>query len=411
MNFNLYIARKLKLSNDKRSNAILNIAKYGIALAIIIMILSLSIINGFKNEIESKIYHLNSHIRVQLSPDYHNHTSRPIDYDLIKDELTEFKFISSKYKVIEKQSILKTENNYKALNFRGYDLDKDTTFLSETLISGRMPSFETDINNEIIISKRVQEELGIELNESVFSYFVSDKVKVRKLKVVGIFKTDFQDFDNNIVIGNISMLQTLNGWSQTECSYIGVDTHTKKNAKDDSFLIYDALFKNIINNKCQDSFLIYNIQDEYNTYFAWLDLLDTNILIILVLMSFVSGFTLIAGMLILIFDRIYTIGILKSIGVSNTSIRQIFILLTQKLIFNAMITGNSIAIALCMIQDYFHILKLNPDSYYMSFVPIYIDIPEIIFLNMAVLFFSITTLIFPSYIISKLSPNIILSFD
>lgn len=411
MNFNLYIARKLKLSNNNRSNAILNIAKYGIALAIIIMILSLSIINGFKNEIEGKIYHLNSHIRVELSPDYHNHTTRPLDYTFIKDELSEFKFISSKYKVIEKQSLLKTNNNYKALNFRGYDSDKDTTLLSRALISGRMPSFKTDTNNEIIISKRVKEELGVELNESVFSYFVNDKVKVRKLKVVGIYKTDFQDFDNNIVIGNISMLQALNGWCQTECSYIGIDTYTPKKAKDDSFLIYDALLKNIINNKCQDTFLIYNIQDEYNTYFAWLDLLDTNFLIILILMSFVSGFTLIAGMLIIIFDRIYTIGILKSIGASNTSIRKIFILLTQKLIFNAMIIGNITAIALCLIQDRFHILELNPDLYYMSFVPININIPEIIILNIIVLFFSMITLIFPSYIISKLTPNKILAFD
>ena len=411
MKFELYTANKLKISNDKRSGTILNIAKYGITLAIVIMLLSLAIVQGFKNEIETKIYSFNPHIKLQLSPDYNKHITPPINYASLTDKLDQCDFIQNKYKVIEKQSLLKTSDAYKAINFRGYDETKDNESINSTLIDGCLPSFNGEKTNEIIVSKRISEDLNINTGDKVYAYFINDKVKVRKLTVTGIFNTDFQDYDENIVICNIKLLQQLNEWNSDECSYIGIECVNPVNCKDDSYSIYDLLIKDVINNQTSDNYLIYNIHDEYNTYFAWLDLLDTNILIILILMAFVSGFTLIAGMLIIIFDRIYTVGILKSVGASNDSIRRIFILLSQKLILKAMLYGNIIALIICFVQDRYHILKLNPDSYYMSFVPVEIDWYNIIILNIVVLIFSVITLILPSYIITKLAPNKILKFE
>ena len=201
------------------------------------------------------------------------------------------------------------------------------------------------------------------------------------------------------------MLRQVNGWADSECSYIAATLLHPENSTPTAYDIYSQLVHQGIADKSSDTFQVADIYNENITYFAWLDLLDANIVIILILMAFVAGFTIVAGMLIIILDKISTIGILKTLGVGNSSVRITFIFLAEKLIVRALIIGNAISIALALLQKHFHIVHLDPESYYMSFVPIELNWWYISALNLGVIVFAMLALVIPSYIISRLEPS------
>lgn len=418
MGFEFFIASRLKLgNNEKAASPSLNVALVGIILAIVIMILSVVIVLGFKNEITTKINNLDSHIKISNGAIGIDDNIATVDMREIANALNQdsamLQNVEDVSLIAEKPAILKTDSDFKGLQFRGVDANFDFSFLKSHLLEGRVPTYDSsDSTQEIIISSTIANQLQLNVNDKILTYFIDEKVKVRNCHIVGIFNTDFESFDKNYIVGNIALLQSVNDWKAHIGNYVGVKLKNIDNIDDVAYSTFGTLATYSISDN--DNSTVYNVTSTHQnniSYFTWLSMLDMNVVIILVLMIIVSTFTLISALLMIILERIKMIGLFKALGASNHSIRRIFIYLTHKIIFKSIIIGNVIGIGLALLQQHFHIIKLNPDAYYMNYVPIDINVPMLIFLNVAIIVISYITLIGPSYIISSIKPSSTMRFE
>ena len=412
MRFEWFIAKRLKVNardGGHTSAHSLNVALCGIVLAIVIMILSIAIVRGFKNVVSGKIFALDPHLRIEnANLEYTENfcTVHITDVEPVLRNSSVAQNIESVSLVAEKSAVLKTDTDFKGIMYRGVDANYDWKYLSQCLVEGRVPQMKGDsVNvNEIVVSQRIARELQIGVGEKIRTYFIDNAVKMRNCEVVGVFNTDFDAFDNYFIIGNIAQLQQINKWESTRGSYVSVNLRDHSNLKDDAYAIYSALAQSVSQQNGGELYSVASTRDLNAQYFSWLDLLDMNVVIILILMALVAAFTLISALLIIVLERIRFIGTLKTLGARNASIRSIFIYLTQKLILKAMLLGNAIGIGMSLLQHYFHIVRLDPENYYMSYVPISLNIWHLIILNVSILVVSYLTLIIPSLIISTLNP-------
>ena len=411
----LFIARRLRLnSKDKGVNSSPShaIATLGVSLSIFIMILSLAIVGGFKSEIANKIYSLDSHIRVYnaaLGLDdniYTIHTDdvMPVIRSTFADDV-----VANMSLIADQSAIIKTADDFKGIVFKGVDGNYDWSYIGSTLVSGRLPDRAKP--EEVLISNSVAKKLRIGVGDKIYTYFCNQKIKVRRVIVTGIFNTDFDDFDSNYLLGSLTLLQGVNGWSENTGNYVGIIVKDTAQIPALSYLLFSKLAASAYNT---DNRTVYNVTNTTQTnasFFSWLSLLDMNVIIIICLMAIVSGFTLISVLLMIILERIKLIGLLKTLGADGSMIRRIFILLTQKLILRSLIIGNVLGIGLALVQKYFHIIKLNPEAYYMPYVPIQIDWLTIALLNVCVFVAAYLTLLGPSHIISSIKPSTTLRYE
>ena len=417
MKYEIFIAHRLQLGQGaQKGSPSLNVAIAGIVLAIVVMILSVVIILGFKSEINGKVLALDAHLKISnatlgIDDNYSTVRGTEVFKDLMSDSALSA-HISSMSLIAEKPAILKTENDFKGIVFRGVDDGYDWSFIKSKLASGRVPNTKSsDGIAEIAVSKSTANQLGLKVGSDILTYFIDNKVKVRKAHVVGIFNTDFDTFDNTYILGNIAQVQSINGWTNDVGNYVGVNLQNTADLQQQTYVLYSHLAKCVYD---QQATTLYNVTNTYRnniSLFTWLNMLDMNVVIILVLMVIVSGFTLVTALFMIILERIRMIGLLKSLGATNGSIRQIFIYLTQKLIIKSIIWGNIIGIGLALVQKYLHIIKLNPEAYYMPYVPIEINALSLIVLNVAVIIISYVTLLAPSYIISTIKPSSTIRFE
>ena len=411
----LFIARRLRLnSKDKGVNSSPShaIATLGVSLSIFIMILSLAIVGGFKSEIANKIYSLDSHIRVYnaaLGLDdniYTIHTDdvMPVIRSTFADDV-----VANMSLIADQSAIIKTADDFKGIVFKGVDGNYDWSYIGSTLVSGRLPDRAKP--EEVLISNSVAKKLRIGVGDKIYTYFCNQKIKVRRVIVTGIFNTDFDDFDSNYLLGSLTLLQGVNGWSENTGNYVGINVKDTAQIPALSYLLFSKLAASAYNT---DNRTVYNVTNTTQTnasFFSWLSLLDMNVIIIICLMAIVSGFTLISVLLMIVLERIKLIGLLKTLGADGSMIRRIFILLTQKLILRSLIIGNVLGIGLALVQKYFHIIKLNPEAYYMPYVPIQIDWLTIALLNVCVFVAAYLTLLGPSHIISSIKPSTTLRYE
>lgn len=411
----LFIARRLRLnSKDKGVNSSPShaIATLGVSLSIFIMILSLAIVGGFKSEIANKIYSLDSHIRVYnaaLGLDdniYTIHTDdvMPVIRSTFADDV-----VAKMSLIADQSAIIKTADDFKGIVFKGVDGNYDWSYIGSTLVSGRLPDRAKP--EEVLISNSVAKKLRIGVGDKIYTYFCNQKIKVRRVIVTGIFNTDFDDFDSNYLLGSLTLLQGVNGWSENTGNYVGIIVKDTAQIPALSYLLFSKLAASAYNT---DNRTVYNVTNTTQTnasFFSWLSLLDMNVIIIICLMAIVSGFTLISVLLMIVLERIKLIGLLKTLGADGSMIRRIFILLTQKLILRSLIIGNVLGIGLALVQKYFHIIKLNPEAYYMPYVPIQIDWLTIALLNVCVFVAAYLTLLGPSHIISSIKPSTTLRYE
>ena len=411
----LFIARRLRLnSKDKGVNSSPShaIATLGVSLSIFIMILSLAIVGGFKSEIANKIYSLDSHIRVYnaaLGLDdniYTIHTDdvMPVIRSTFADDV-----VANMSLIADQSAIIKTADDFKGIVFKGVDGNYDWSYIGSTLVSGRLPDRAKP--EEVLISNSVAKKLRIGVGDKIYTYFCNQKIKVRRVIVTGIFNTDFDDFDSNYLLGSLTLLQGVNGWSENTGNYVGINVKDTAQIPALSYLLFSKLAASAYNT---DNRTVYNVTNTTQTnasFFSWLSLLDMNVIIIICLMAIVSGFTLISVLLMIVLERIKLIGLLKTLGADGSMIRRIFILLTQKLILRSLIIGNVLGIGLALVQKYFHIINLNPEAYYMPYVPIQIDWLTIALLNVCVFVAAYLTLLGPSHIISSIKPSTTLRYE
>lgn len=410
MKFELFIANRLKagynMKESSNSMPSIGIAVLGMTLALVIMIFSIVIVCGFKKEISNKIYSLDAHIKI-TKPAYTQSRNSPAL--LLSDDLAEQVLSINNVKSIcligEKPAVLKTNDSFKGVIYKGVADNFDWSYIKNALIDGRIPSDSIKGVSEVVISNHISKELNLSIGDKVPTYFIDNKIKARNSIITGIYNTDFEDFDNIFIIGNIRQIQSINQWNTNQGDYIAVSCDNTGNIKQVNDNIKELLANEFYQYEAT------NIVDNNASYFTWLDLLDMNVVIILIIMIIVSSFTLISCLLMIVLERINMIGILKTLGTSNYSIRQIFIITTNRLIWKALILSNFIAIALCYIQDKYHIIKLNPEAYYIEYVPVDINWTYIIAFNIAVIIISYLSLLVPSHVISTIEPKKTILFE
>lgn len=394
----------------------LTVALVGIVLAVVVMILSIAIVMGFKGEISGKIMHLDAHLRVTnaalgIDDNYATVNGREVREAIAADD-SFAPLVESISLIADKSAILKTDDDFMGIIMRGVDNGYDWRFLHSNMIEGTEPNVsDTASSNQIAISKTVADRLRLHAGDKVMTYFIDDKIKVRNLEIAGVFETDLEAFDAAYIVGGIGIVQGVNGWHGDTGTQVAINMKDTRNLEADSYQLYSLLAENTVQHESKYLFFVTTTEQNNLPFFAWLQMLDMNVVIILTLMMIVAAFTLISAMLMIVLERIRIIGNFKAMGATNGSIRRIFIYLTGKLILKALIIGNIIGIGLCLLQKYGHVVRLDPSSYYMPYVPIYLSLPALIMLNIGIIIVSYLTLLGASHIISTIKPSATMRFE
>ncbi|QGY45082.1 FtsX-like permease family protein [Maribellus comscasis] len=417
MNTELFIARKLFFDKSNKkylSHKIIRIALFGIALGLAVMIISVAVVTGFKNEIRSKIVGFGSHIQIINFDSNNSYETKPISKNqAFVPEIKKIKGINRVDVYATKPGMIKTDEYLQGIVFKGVDKDYNWDFFRKNLIEGRIPALNDSARvNEIILSEQVLQLLHLKLNDDVFIYFLNEDEnlpRILQLKVCGIYRTGLEEFDNVFILGDLKHIQRLNDWQNDQISGFEITVDNFFSTEE----IEQRVRNQVISYSEENSTILrtLNITREYPQIFDWLSVIDMNVWVILILLSVVAGFNMISGLLVLILERINMIGILKALGSPNWSVRKVFLYLSFFLTGSGMLWGNIIAIAIIIIQKVFHVVKLDPAMYYVDVAPVNFSILHILILNLASITITIVMLIIPSFLISKISPEKAIRFD
>lgn len=408
MSFPLFIARRIyNAPGEKRrvSRPAITIATIGIAIGLAVMIASVCIVIGFKHSIRDKVIGFGSHIQVSNFMSQMDGDQLPIAVDdSMMNAVTHIRGVKHAERFAYKQGVLKTDHDFLGVVFEGFGQEFDSTFFHNHLIAGSLPHFsDRQATNELIISQTMANKLRLRVNDRVYAYFIDNKgVRMRRFKIVGVYQTNLSQYDNMICLTDIYTTIKLNGWKEDQATGIAITVKDFNNIDE----VYQRFAQNV--NKHTDhygqTYVAHTIRELNPQIFSWLDLLNINVYIILLLMMAVASVTMISGLLIIILERTSMIGTLKSLGAKNKTIRHIFIWFSIFIIGKGLVIGNIVGIGLCLLQKYFGIIKLDPSTYYVNTVPIELNIPLIVLLNISTLLISVFVLIAPSYLVSHIHP-------
>lgn len=383
----------------------------GIALGLAVMILSVSIVIGFKKEVRNKVIGFGSHIQITNFDNNSSYESQPIAVsDTLLGELRQFPGIRHVERFATKLGILKTDEDFQGIVLKGVDEDYDWSFFRDNLKEGKLFAIQPDKRStEVLISKYLADRLRLRVGDSFLTYFVQEEVRARKFTIAGIYETGFEDYDKMFVIADIKQIRRLNGWDVDQVS--GLELQVSDYDKLDRVAeeVYFALAERQDRNG--NTYYARSIKELNPMIFDWLDVLDINVVVILVLMLAVAGFTMISGLLIIILERTNMIGILKALGESDRSIRKIFLYVSFFLIGKGMLWGNVIGISLCLLQRIFRVVRMDPSIYYLDAVPIDLNWLSLILLNIGTLVISMLMMLAPSYLITKIDPAKSIRFE
>ncbi len=415
MSWESFIARRIYLDKDKTrevSPPAVRLAVAGVAMGLAVMILSVAIVIGFKSEIRGKVIGFGSHVRISAFSSNVSYEMPPIQYsDSLAAVLQSDPDIARIEPFATKPSIFKTDEHYMGVVLKGVMHDYDWDFYQEHLVEGALPLLsDTATSTQIIISQHIASKLQLSVEDGILAYFVNgDKVRARKFVVTGIYKTDLADYDNLFVIGDVRQVQQLNAWKSDQ--YGGVELRLKDFSRVDE--VSHRLYAQLIAtpDAYGTHYYTQSVRDLNPVFFGWLELLDMNVWIILILMSAVAGFTMISGLLIIILENASMIGTLKALGASNSSIRRTFLNVAAYLVGKGLLWGNLVGLSLCLLQKYLHIIKLNPEAYYIPYVPIELNVWYVLLLNVAALLVSMLMLLGPSYIVALIRPAKSIKFE
>lgn len=408
MNYELFIAKKIFFSKDGKgriSHHMVRIATGGIAISLAVMLIAIGVVIGFKQEVRNKLIGFGSHIQISASFSNQTYETQPIQFDATTiNQLNNCPVVQHIQQFATQPGIIKVDENFQGIVLKGIDKDFNWDFFKNNLVEGDIFTIsDSTSSNETVISKKVADMMRLSVGDKFHIYFViNGKVRVRPLIVSGIYSSGFSDYDKLFILGDIRHIRKLNQWEDDQCS--GLEIEIK------DFYEMDKSFESIyslIGNKRDSAgnfYMMKTIQEINPQIFSWLDLLDMNAKVILILMMFVAGFTMISGLLILILDRTNMIGVLKALGANNSSVQKLFFYVSLLIVGKGMILGNIIGLSLCFLQRNLHIVKLDPDIYYVSSVPIELSIINILLVNVGVFLISSIILKLSTFIITKISP-------
>ncbi|HHX31194.1 MAG TPA: ABC transporter permease [Bacteroidales bacterium] len=415
MNAELFIAKRIykgeKNNKKKVASPAIKIAIAGIALGLAVMIIAVCIIVGFKNEVRGKVVGFGSHIQITAFETNNSYEHPPIALsDSLSQILSSNKEIKHFQEFITKPGIIKTDNDFMGVVLKGVGESYDWDFFKTNMLEGDViHRNDTSTTNSAIISKSIASKLHLNVGDRFTCYFVQDPVRARRFDIVGIYETNFEDWDKLFIITDKEILGKLNDWEEDLVSGIEVLVNDYSNLDITTQNLFFQMSS--YNDRLGNALYTRSIKDINPMIFNWLSLLDMNVWVIITLMLIVSGFTMISGLLIIILERTNMIGMLKSMGARDLSIRKVFLYLSAFLIGRGMLWGNIIALIFCIVQDRFQILKLDPSTYYLSAVPVDLNPLYIILLNVGTLIVSLLMMIGPSYLVAKITPSKSIRFE
>lgn len=423
VNAEKFIADRITLSNKGKNNIskpIVKIGITGIALGISIMILTISIVLGFKKEIINKITGITSHITINCMGVNTSNEPDPIrlSSDTLK-MLKELSFIEHLQPVATKNCIIKTKSENEGVLLKGVTADYDFTFLKNYMTEGSVPKFnDTAASKDILLSKKLADRLNAKIGQKLIAYFVTRKKlndttlsgsyyiefeqRSRAFNVCGILNTGFAEFDNNLAIIDLKQIQKLNYWDDNQIGSYELFVKDFSNLESNTEAVQDLTGYN---------YQVFPVNETYASIFSWLEMVDVNGVIIITLMLLVAGVNMITALLILILERANMVGLVKSMGMSNASVRKIFFYVSVKLLSRGLIIGNVIGIGVVLTQYFTHLIKLNSETYYVDYVPVIFNIGYILLLNAGIILSSMLMMFFPTLILTRLTPIRTLRFD
>ncbi|MDP4277605.1 MAG: ABC transporter permease [Bacteroidota bacterium] len=413
MKFEYFIARRLFFQHDetrKKAGPAVKIAVTGIALGLAVMLVAVAVVLGFKQEVRNKLIGVGSH--VQITSYYSNNTYEmsPIATpDSLIKAISQVPGVRHVQCLYTKPGMIKTPDDFQAVVFKGADAQFDRSFLTEALVDGKFPDYSKP-SNQALISEYLSKLLRLKTGDSFLVYFIKEgSISARKFNVSGVFNTHFSSFDKHFILVDARHLVRLNNWSPGQSGGLEIFFKSMDHFDEVEDGVYGVMSQYA--RKHNSVYYMRNLFELNPDMFGWLDLLDTNVMLILLLMIFVSGFNIISGLLILMLERTNMIGVLKALGANNQKIRRIFISYSTYLIGVGLLFGNAIGLGICFIQHYFHLLKLDPSIYYVDSVPININFLYVLLINVGTIFISMLVVLIPSHLISHIHPVKAIRFD
>ena len=408
MNLSFFIAKRIYSDKgDKRkvSRPAIHIATAGVAIGLAVMILTVSVVLGFKHTIRDKVIGFGSHIQVANFLTMQSSDPYPICIDdSIMRVIKGIEGVAHVERFALTQGILKTDEDFLGISFKGIGPEYDLSFIKSNLKSGSLPSFSDSANKgNLLLSSATADKMNLKTGDKVYAYFISDTgVKMRRFTVSGIFQTNMSQFDNSLCFTDLYTARKLNNWDGQLCS--GAEVRVA------DLQLINAVASRIadkVNRTTDHEGNIFSSQTIYESYpqiFSWLSLLDVNVWIILALMICVAGFTMISGLLIIILERTQMIGVLKALGMKGASVRHTFLWFAVFIIGKGMLIGDLLAAAIIVLQRQTGFISLDPTTYYVSEAPTEVNLPAFLLINAATLLISVLVLVGPSFLISHIHP-------
>ena len=403
------IAMRLYFSKDgekRTSRPAVRVALAGMIVGVLVMILTICVIVGFKQTITQKIAGFGAHIQLVSFDNNNTYDMQAIEVDdSLLCQLQSYPYVQAVAPFITKPGMIKTDSAFHGIVLKGTDY---WDFFAANIVEGTIPQTP----QEVIVSQSVLNRLNLQIGGTVNAYFVSETadVRARRWKIVGVYQTGFEQFDQLFIIAPMETASRLQGWE--EKNYSGVEILLSDVSHLDE--VADEMYFDVVNKVDENGYNIYYIQTLHQqnpAVFAWLDLLDMNVIVIIILMLLVAGFNIISGLIILIMESVRLIGTLKALGADNHFVRRIFLTQAALLVGKGVVWGNIIGLAIAAIQYFWHIIPLDPITYYVSYVPITFAWGWIILLNVLTIALSMLILLLPSMIITRISPAKVMHFE
>lgn len=404
MNVSRYLASKFDAGGPKSfSFTVSRIAIASIAIGLAVMIVSFSILEGFRHEIQRKVFTFGAHLQVVRYDDNNSIEGTPMPASLVRDDLRRAPQVDQMHAFARKTAIIKTRNEVMGVVVKGVAKDYVQAPMVQNLVAGQFIRFpDSTASEDIIISQKIAEKLSLKVGDSTLFYFIQNPPRLRKFRIQGIYKTGLDEFDELFVLGDIRQLRELNDWAPSMVG--GFEVLIKDVDRLD--VVADSLYKNLASDVSVEKITV-----QYSQLFDWLKLLQRNVIIFLILIIFVAAFNMISTLLIMMLERTNMIGLLKALGATDRQIGAMFIYKGVPLALKGLLLGNVVGVGFCALQYYTHLMPLDPENYYMDTVPIHWDPTIIVGLNIAILLTAVLAIMIPTIFIARIRPVAAIKFD
>ena len=414
MNVSFFISQRVAASGQKSfARLIIRIAITAVALSIAVMIITVSLIKGFKTEISDKMFNFWGHIHITSTQQTTSFEPAPISANppflqRLK-ELKGFEYTDDKGKKLmsnasvkhvqtyaNKAGIIKTKDNFEGIILKGLGSDYDWRFLEQNLVAGRKLN-SCDTCKDILISKSTADRLNLNVGNKFVIHFVQNNHQEQRLfQICGIYKTGIEEYDKKFALVDLNLVQNLLGWTHDQVAGFEVFIDNINDLNPVNEYIYNEMITNDL--------YVQTVKEEQPAIFEWLDLQDVNEKVIVALMIIVSIINMVTALLILILERTNMIGTLKSLGATDWSIQKIFLYYGSIIVCTGLLIGNIIGIGFSWLEQKFQFIKLSEADYYLSYAPIKFDFGAILSLNVGTLIITTLFLLLPTILVLSITP-------